>query len=95
MKKQKLKSLKLNKKSISNFNSSTVHGGSGACGIESVRICEAPITDTCSINNVACNTGGTTGSASPSVHCSDECYTQIPADCNVDTGTPSIFPNVC
>lgn len=89
MKKKQLKSLKLNKKSISNFNSSTVHGGSGACGIESVRICEAPITDTCSINNVACNTGGTTGSASPSVHC----YTQVPADCNV--GNQSIFPVEC
>lgn len=87
MKKKHLKSLKLNKKSISNFNSSTVHGGSGACGIESVRICEAPITDTCSINNVACNTG----SASPSVHCP----TQIPTECNVETGTPSIFPVVC
>ncbi|MFK7747515.1 MAG: hypothetical protein AB8B65_03940 [Kordia sp.] len=40
MKKQNLKSLKLNKKSISSFNSSTVHGGSGACSIESVLICE-------------------------------------------------------
>lgn len=91
MKKQNIKSLQLNKKSISNFNSSTVHGGSGACGIESVRICEAPITDTCSINNVACDGG----SASPSVRCTAECPTQIPADCNGDTGTPSIFPVVC
>lgn len=40
MKKQNFKSLKLNKKSISSFTSSTVHGGSGACTIESVIICE-------------------------------------------------------
>jgi hypothetical protein len=40
MKKQKLTSLKLNKKSISNFNSSTIYGGSAACTIESVLICE-------------------------------------------------------
>ncbi|WP_298417237.1 hypothetical protein [uncultured Kordia sp.] len=44
MKKQKNKSLRLNKKSISNFNSSTIHGGSGACRFESVRIC--PVRDT-------------------------------------------------
>jgi hypothetical protein len=92
MKKQKLKSLRLNKKSISNFNSSTVHGGSGACGIESVRICEAPITDTCSINNVACNTGDG-GSGGNSAYCD----TRIEDTCTVgsDPGTPSIFPVVC
>jgi hypothetical protein len=92
MKKQKIKALKLNKKSISNFNSSSIHGGSGACGIESVIICEAPNTDTCSINNVACNTG----SGSRPTY---TCPTEVPTDCNVNTGTgdgtPSIFPVVC
>ncbi len=92
MKKQKIKSLRLNKKSISNFHSSFIYGGSAACGIESVRICEAPITDTCSINNVACDAG----SGSPSVRCpSAGCKTQIPAECDAGTGTPSVFPVVC
>lgn len=70
MKKKKLKSLKLNKKSISNLQSSNVFGGSGGCGVESVILCEAPITDTCSINNVECNrTSGCGGSGNNSVHC--------------------------
>lgn len=70
MKKKKLKSLVLNKKSISNLRSSIVHGGSGACGIESVIICDGPATDTCSINNVECNrTSGCDGSGGNSVHC--------------------------
>ena len=90
MKKQNIKSLKLNKKSISNFNSSTIYGGSRGCGTGSVIICEAPATDTCSINNADCNYTGD-GSASPSVHC----YTQIPEECDVNQGGTSNLASPC
>ncbi len=89
MKKQHFKNLKLNKKSISNFHTSSLRGGSGACGIESVRICEAPETDTCSINNVACNSGDGTGGYS------SNCDTQVQHGCTVDPGGTSNLASPC
>ena len=77
MKKQKIKSLRLNKKSISNFNSSTIYGGTR---IESVRICPVADTDTCSANTVACNTG-TGGGSGASANCSDNCGTRLQDTC--------------
>jgi len=77
MKKQRIKSLRLNKKSISNFNSSTIYGGTR---LESVRICPVGDTDTCSANNVACNTG-TTGGSGNSANCSNNCGTQLQNTC--------------
>lgn len=77
MKKQKIKSLQLNKKSISNFNSLIIRGGNR---YESVRICPVADTDTCSANNVACNTG-TGGGGSATVNCSDNCGSRLQDTC--------------
>lgn len=92
MKKHKIKSLRLNKKSISNFNSLIIRGGNR---YESVRICEAPATDTCSINNVACNTG-TGGGSGHSANCSNNCGTQLQDTCGcVDPGGTSNLASPC
>jgi len=94
MKKQKIKSLHLNKKSIAGFISSRIHGGNR---YESIRICEAPLSDTCSINNVACNTGtGGGGSGRPTANCSDDCNTQLQHTCGCpNTGGTSNLASPC
>lgn len=80
MKKQKLKSLRLNKKSISNFNSSIIYGGDDR--FESVRIC--PVGDT-----------GTIGGGSATYNnCTVGCDTRLQDTCGcVDpdpTGTSNL-----
>ena len=76
MKKQQIKSLRLNKRAISTFNSSNIMGGSRTCATGSVVICEAPATDTCSINNADCNYTGDTGGGY-----SQNCDTRIEDTC--------------
>ncbi len=92
MKKQHIKGLALNKSKVADFNSSTIYGGNR---YESVRICEAPATDTCSINNVACNTG-TGGGSGHSANCSNNCGTQLQDTCGcVDPGGTSNLASPC
>ncbi|MEM6719357.1 MAG: hypothetical protein AAF611_08595 [Bacteroidota bacterium] len=93
MKKQNIKSLQLNKKSIAGFVSSRIHGGNR---YESVRICEVVLSETCSIN-VDCNTGtGGGGSARPTVNCSDDCNTQLQHTCGCpDPGGTSNLASPC
>ncbi|WP_430411384.1 hypothetical protein [Kordia sp.] len=79
MKKQNLKSLRLNKNSISNFNSLTIKGGTR---FESVRIC--PVGDT-----------GTIGGGSATYYnCTVGCDTRLQDTCGcVDpdpTGTSNL-----
>ncbi|WP_046757755.1 hypothetical protein [Kordia jejudonensis] len=79
MKKQKIKSLRLNKKSISNFNSSTIFGGDNR--FESVRICPVVLTETCSVNNTDCNTGTGGGGSATFNNCTVGCDTRLQDTC--------------
>ena len=95
MKKQRIKTLQLNKNSVSNFSTSTIYGGSGACRYESVRICPVADTDTCSANNVACNTG-TGGGSGASANCTNNCGTQLQDTCGcVNPGGTSNLASPC
>jgi len=93
MKKQKIKLLQLNKSSIAGFMSSRIYGGNR---YESIRICEAPLTDTCSINNVACNTGTGGGSGTPTADCTNNCVTRLEDTCGCpDPGGTSNLASPC